>query len=767
MRGFAGCPHYASVSMRVKDSPELRGPSKAAVPTLRSLLLEEQASRLARAVARYIKRQGGQYVRDCAGQVRVIVHNCCIELNLQQNNHALAKLLLAAAGVGSLSTAARLAIQRLQVHANDHASRVAVTQFATLRHDRLYVPIADGSLVCASPEGLAVVRNGDNQDRVWVERTGAPFVLRTTDPGPGLTAFERLLVQTQACVHPSMQWLVAMHAAFLPFVRDQLLARAILVLRGPSQSGKTSGAQRFTRFLGLGEVKGDYSIPAFANIPDPGLLVMDNREQADCTRDFTNFCLFLSTGAERARANPEGNLRVSSSRPIGVITSIEGMTRDEFRRRCVEVTYNVTGGRLPRSEIERAILERRHEIGAAILHVFVRYLQTRGQNASPDPMPDFQEYFSALCDLLRAYADVAAKGEDWAQAVIADWARITSVTEDDEDELELAILEARARGQFPTAIAGYAWRGALGTLYITDLPTLLTTLRRLNPTAGLPLSGNGLLRRLKSTRFKHVRIVESATIPTAGIAPGMMLPHIGVWFPSSHEQPRGRQTTGRCPEPPPIPQSLQRIGPAEACDHSYLDGDDCYYLWRYETGMRNRRSITCPENMFIISLKFSPLCRVREPLRWSRKQASIEHAGRALSETVPADWRQGYTWVPIPPSRLLDEPGYDPRLVDIIRSITPPPADVRPLLRQTQSVPSLRKGFPPAARARMMAVDECFSTPAPERIILFDDLIASGSHFKAAQQVLLERFPQACVFGVFLSRRVPAREAAAVATCTR
>ncbi len=678
-------------------------------------------------------------------------------------------MLLAAAGVGSLTTVSRLAIQRLQIHAQDHCSHLDVRQFATLRQDRLYVPLAAGPLLCASPGGLVVVPNGDNQDSVWVECSATPFDIRSIENlhrVADLAGFERLVVNTQACVNPSMRWFVAMHAALLPFVRDQLLARAILVCRGPSQSGKTSGAQRFTKLLGLGEVKGDYSTAALANLPDCGLLVIDNREQADCTRDFTNYCLYLSTGAERARANPEGKLRVGSSRPIGVITSIEGMIREELRRRCIEVPYCVTGERLHRDAIEREILERRNEMCAGLVQVLVRYLQIRSQHACPNPVPDFHEYFITLCDLLRAYGDVSDKGCIWAESITDDWAAtISSGDGDDEDELELAVLEAITRGQIGTAVPDFVWHGDSGTLYVTDVPTLLITLRRLNPTAGLPRSGNGLLRRLKSTRFKHVGVIEGTAIPTIGIPPGIASPPIGLWVRGSQAPTCPELNLGQRLEPPRVPQCLEKIGPAQAREHACLDGDDCYYLWLYETGMPNRGSGASPANALIINLKFSPGCRAREPLRWSRKQASIQHAARALSQTVPAEWRLRGTWVPIPPSRLLNDPGYDPRLIDILRSMTPPPADIRLLLRQTQGVRSLTKGISPAERARMLMVEEQSSKPAPECLIVFDDVIASGAHFKAAQQVLSERFPKVPVVGVFLSRRVLTRKAAVAASC--
>lgn len=55
-------------------------------------------------------------------------------------------------------------------------------------------------------------------------------------------------------------------------------------------------------------------------------------------------------------------------------------------------------------------------------------------------------------------------------------------------------------------------------------------------------------------------------------------------------------------------------------------------------------------------------------------------------------------------------------------------------------------------------VDEGLAEPAPETITLFDDLLRSGAHFKAAQRVLAGRFPGVAMVGVFLARVVAPRQ---------
>jgi predicted amidophosphoribosyltransferase len=61
----------------------------------------------------------------------------------------------------------------------------------------------------------------------------------------------------------------------------------------------------------------------------------------------------------------------------------------------------------------------------------------------------------------------------------------------------------------------------------------------------------------------------------------------------------------------------------------------------------------------------------------------------------------------------------------------------------------------PEAIAGNYRIAEVFATPEPTHIWVIDDVLTTGAHFKAAQRVLLGRFPQAHVFGVFVARRVP------------
>jgi predicted amidophosphoribosyltransferase len=52
-------------------------------------------------------------------------------------------------------------------------------------------------------------------------------------------------------------------------------------------------------------------------------------------------------------------------------------------------------------------------------------------------------------------------------------------------------------------------------------------------------------------------------------------------------------------------------------------------------------------------------------------------------------------------------------------------------------------------------IDEQLVTPPPQTILVIDDVLTTGCHFKAMKQVLLNRFPNTAIIGMFIARRVP------------
>ena len=169
--------------------------------------------------------------------------------------------------------------------------------------------------------------------------------------------------------------------------------------------------------------------------------------------------------------------------------------------------------------------------------------------------------------------------------------------------------------------------------------------------------------------------------------------------------------------------------------HCYLNcADGCYFAEMY---LCNRRKGIRPA---VLSLKRSNLL-------------AINYFAEQLSEAVPPDWAARYTFVPMPRSSSLNN-----ALRSVLQNIGV--KDWRDLLLQKRMTPSSHGGWrpPPVLRASLLYVNESVSEPRPSTVVILDDVVTTGSHFRAAKLVLRQRWPGLKVLGLFLARVCARRE---------
>lgn len=198
---------------------------------------------------------------------------------------------------------------------------------------------------------------------------------------------------------------------------------------------------------------------------------------------------------------------------------------------------------------------------------------------------------------------------------------------------------------------------------------------------------------------------------------------------------------------------LQKVDELTRRDHSYLeDGDHCYFFGEYTAGAGHAYSET---NQLIHNLKKS--IDRRGTAQWRYKGIAIAQAAQLLRGAIKPEAR--VTFVPIPPSKVKDDPLYDDRLIQILHATCEGrPAECRELLLQRQSVTAAHLSDvrpTPDDVAANYRIDEALAEPAPDTIFLLDDVLTTGCHFKAAERIILERFPRANIVGLFIARRVP------------
>lgn len=469
----------------------------------------------------HITKRGGAFLRDGDEKYHLLVDGHRIPLD--NESMPLADVMMDVCHISTQTPIGRIAIQRLQREAYKASSKMTFRRFSAVYdgpEPRIYIPTSTaGMILKIDGTGCQLVSNGDNPDAVWLEHpaddplqwsgTASLEVARLA-----LARFEELLVNTQACVSAPMRWFVGMHEGLFPFVRDVIANRFILVHNGPSGSGKTSGSQRFTVLHGLGDVLGDVSIAALGNMPEQGLVVLDNKEQQNFSQSLIDYCLFLATGGARIRSTQDGAIRRSVPRSVGVITSIEGVVRNELHERCVNVEYAVRGAFIGRGEIESAIRRERHTMLSALALVLQEYLSVRVDpevHIGVNPIPRFEEHFNELARLLAAFGRVMGREDGWAMGIINGWDQVLQPRGEPDavSPLEAPILQVIGKLAGVVRHDGFGHGNVTGTLWVTDAGTLLSALQQLGiPGLPLPVEPRGFGKRLRSDRFQRFTVLD-------------------------------------------------------------------------------------------------------------------------------------------------------------------------------------------------------------------------------------------------------------------
>ncbi len=191
-------------------------------------------------------------------------------------------------------------------------------------------------------------------------------------------------------------------------------------------------------------------------------------------------------------------------------------------------------------------------------------------------------------------------------------------------------------------------------------------------------------------------------------------------------------------------------------DHSHLDSsDDCYFLREYipHVGFSGGQT-----NSLISNFK-KGMDRQGRP-EWRHKVRATRQIAEELATALRLDWLKVATLVPIPPSKTRQNPLYDDRMTQVVRLIGPfkgLDCDVRELIVQTADMEPAHtadeRPRPEEIRANYRT-DEAIANPIPKKIGIFDDLLTTGAHYRAAKTLLMERFPGVPIAGIFVARRI-------------
>lgn len=202
-----------------------------------------------------------------------------------------------------------------------------------------------------------------------------------------------------------------------------------------------------------------------------------------------------------------------------------------------------------------------------------------------------------------------------------------------------------------------------------------------------------------------------------------------------------------------MPIALQKLDELYIPNHYYLDdNDDCYFILTYTIGQGYEYS---SHNRFIINLKKS--MDKRNTPQWKYKIQAIEEAAQYLSELNINQLFPNAIFIPMPPSKEKSNEYYDDRLYQILLKACNGSLDVREVVLQKKSTDSYhisgeRRDINDIYNN--LYIDEVASKNMKNDIVIFDDVLTSGAHFKATSKLLKDKFPNVNIHGLFLARSV-------------
>lgn len=187
--------------------------------------------------------------------------------------------------------------------------------------------------------------------------------------------------------------------------------------------------------------------------------------------------------------------------------------------------------------------------------------------------------------------------------------------------------------------------------------------------------------------------------------------------------------------------------------YNLTNEDECYYFMNYTSGMGYSHS---KANKLIINFK-KPVTRSGTQ-EYHYKEDAMRQVSRLFNVEVQKNFDIAeYTLVPIPPSKSKTNQEYDDRMTKVLKTAFPEQiSQIKELIEIDQDRPAFHQSNETRSIENLylnMRIDQTLLPDTKEKILLFDDVITTGAHFKSCKKLLLDTFPSATVIGIFIARR--------------
>ena len=194
---------------------------------------------------------------------------------------------------------------------------------------------------------------------------------------------------------------------------------------------------------------------------------------------------------------------------------------------------------------------------------------------------------------------------------------------------------------------------------------------------------------------------------------------------------------------------LQKIDELLLPSHQYLaEDDECFFFMTYT---RLDQGFT-PENDLIMNFKKGMDKQGRNEWKW--KGFAIARISELFINNIPP-LKKPAIFVPIPPSNAKNDPMYDDRIVQVVNNFcnARENAECREIiLANANVIPTHKEKKSPDELLPFLTVDKALCQDQVRNILIVDDVITEGAHFKACQTLLKAEFPNSKIKGLFIAR---------------
>lgn len=199
---------------------------------------------------------------------------------------------------------------------------------------------------------------------------------------------------------------------------------------------------------------------------------------------------------------------------------------------------------------------------------------------------------------------------------------------------------------------------------------------------------------------------------------------------------------------------LNSIDSSNMDNHKDLEEtDNCFYWCEYTAQKKYNFS---EANQLLVNLK--KCVSHKSESQYSYKTKAIQTC---------ASYFQGLNWskfsiIPIPPSKKRSDPLYDDRLLQVLTIANKSlplefQFDIKDIIIQNESYQASHQSSkrPSSSELReRYKLKNVKSNQFRENLIIFDDILTVGSHYKAVKSLLKEAYPKKKIYGLFIARSI-------------